>query len=88
MTEILKVLIFCPVFLDHLKVTFQFNEEVNHAETHLCVFDLEGKLIDEKLIEPGQREIILDTRRYAPGIYCYMLNQATPGAQGKFVIVR
>jgi len=70
------------------QVTFQFNEEVRNAETHLCVFDLEGKLMDEKLIEPGAREIILDTRRYAPGIYCYMLNQATPGAQGKFVIVR
>ncbi len=70
------------------QVTFQFNEEVRNAETHLCVFDLEGKLMDEKLIEPGEREIILDTRRYAPGIYCYMLNQATPGAQGKFVIVR
>lgn len=50
--------------------------------TTLDIFDISGKLIDQKLIIEGAEELILDLKSYKKGIYFFRIN----GQAGKFTV--
>ena len=62
-------------------IHFPIINSSNNSST-LGIFDISGKLIEQKLITEGTEEVVLDLKSYKKGIYFFRINEHS----GKFIV--
>ena len=70
------------------QITFRISDHQFKNEIRITLFDLFGRPVASEIVEKGNAEITIDTRKLAAGLYCYRIMQKQRSQNGKIVILR
>ncbi len=70
------------------RVSFVYTLPVNVKTARLSLYNVNGKLIYERILNGNSKDFIYDCSNLKPGIYYYTVSATNKTASGKLVIVR